>query len=544
MRAEDALASLGKIAASFAEGEDLSRAAPLIVDLAFAAYPARSAFVAQSEGETGLALRWLFGRERDGKVLDPLQQARVLHRVESALREVSAGVRETPPPEQTGGPPPEGAIAVKTEAGNPPLYCFALRDKSDKESDVLGVLGLGPDPVSHGEPDGTAMRALRVACDLARARLRGELERDRGRALIEAALGTPPGEGQESEPAADPRGFKYAYKEIVTRSPRMFEIFRRLDKIIHLNVPVLIGGGTGTGKELIARAIHDNGPRKKRRFYAQNCAAIAPSLLESELFGYEKGAFTGADKYKKGLFEIASGSTLFLDEIGEMDLEMQKKLLRVLQEGEVQPLGTSTPVKVDVRIVCATNRDLAQEVAEGRFREDLYHRLNVVKVDLPPLRDRPEDVPYLVDHFLKKTARARGERPKVLDRRDPRIMKRLTEHPWPGNVRQLDNVMTRAAHLSGEVITWDVLAEDPEFAAEIEKAPAAFRPVRPLDTAVEQVEREEIANALKQTNGNRTRAAAMLKINRRSLLRRLKKYGLASEEDSRELGADEAVDPS
>src|SRR5205823_3550640 len=154
--------------------------------------------------------------------------------------------------------------------------------------DVLGVIGLSPDPVAHGEPFGPAMRALRVASDLARARLRGEVERDRGRAIIEAALGAPPTQSEEPEATADARGFRYQYKEIVTRSPRMFELFRRLDKIIHLNVPVLIQGDTGTGKELIARAIHQNSPRKKRRFYAQNCAAIAATLLESELFGYEK----------------------------------------------------------------------------------------------------------------------------------------------------------------------------------------------------------------------------------------------------------------
>jgi DNA-binding NtrC family response regulator len=544
VNAEEALGLLGQIAARFAQGEDLSRAAPALVDLALAAYKARAAFVARVESEAGLALRWLHGRERDGKVLDPQQQARMLARVEAALREASSGVVEAPPPAMTGGAPPAGAIAVKSDAGNPPLHCFPLLEGEDPTSSVLGVIGLMPDPVAQGDPDGVAGRAMIVARDLARARLQADLEKDRGRVLIEAALGpmnaTPSGD-DDAEPAADPRGFRYHYDELVTRSPKMFDIFKRLDRVIHLDVPILIQGDNGTGKELIARAIHRNSPRRKRRFYAQNCGAISESLLESELFGYVKGAFTGADKDRKGLFEIAHQSTLFLDEIGEMNYDMQKKLLRVLQEHEVQPLGSSTPIKVDVRIVCATNRNLTAEVEAGRFRQDLFQRLNVIKVDLPALRDRPEDVPYLVEHFLRKIARARGDKPKVLDRRDPRIMKQLVDYPWPGNIRQLENIVTRLVHLSGELITWDVLIENRELFPEAEKPVVdAVRSVRPLDEVVAEVEREEITNALKQTNGNRTRAAALLKINRRSLLRRLTKYGLASEEDEAALATDDA----
>jgi DNA-binding NtrC family response regulator len=545
---DDALDLLERAATRISGARDLVEAAKGLIQLGLSTHGARSGFVARGEGAGALALRWVAGEDREGRLLEAVQHARALSRVEAALRESLAGVADAPPPEMTGGPAPQDAIAVKSEAGQPPIHCFALvEDDGRPTASVLGVLALYPDP-SQGDrqASSSSQRALRIARELVRARLRSELDREQGHALLEAALGAPPDApaDDEAEPGGDPRGFRFRYDDLVTRSPKMFDLFKTLDRVIPLDVPVLIGGPTGTGKELVARAIHRNSPRRKRRFYAQNCGAISESLLESELFGYAKGAFTGADKYKKGLFEIASGSTLFLDEIGEMSLEMQKKLLRVLQEKEVVPLGSQTPVPVDVRIVCATHRDLSAEVASGRFREDLYYRLKVIRVDLPPLKDRPEDVPILVDHFLKKIARARGERAKVLDRRDPRIMKRLVDYAWPGNIRQLENVVTRLAHLSGEVVTWDVLAEDKQLAPE-EPKPVAVetRAVRALDDVVEEVERAEIENALRQTKGNRTRAASLLKINRRSLLRRLKKYGLASEEDEAALaeGADEAA---
>jgi len=533
MNSEKALELLGKIATRFADGGDLSEAAPALVDLALATHPGRSAFVARSDTEAGLALRFLHGRDREGKVLDPQLQARTLHRVETALREMTAGVDSSPPPGMTGGSAPAGAIPVKADAGNPPLHVFPLLEGPEPTSTVLGVIGVVPDPLAQQDADPAAARAFLVGRDLARVRLRADLDRERGRALVEAALGPPQGEepDDDDEPGSDARGFRYRYDEIITRSPRMVDVLKKLDKVIHLNVPVLIYGETGTGKELVARAVHRNSPRRKRRFYAQNFGAFAESLLESELFGHVKGAFTGADKDRKGLFEIAHESTLFLDEIGEMHVELQKKLLRVLQEGEVVPLGSTNPVKVDVRIVCATNRNLQKEVDEGRFREDLYHRLNVVTIKLPSLSERPEDVPFLIDHFLKKIARERGDKPKVLDRRDPRILKTLIEHRWPGNIRQLENLVKRLAYLSNELITWDVLVEHGQLVAEPKPQGEPVRAVRPLDEVVEEVEREEITNALKQTTGNRTRAAALLKINRRSLLRRLKKYGLASEED-------------
>ncbi|MCW8141470.1 MAG: sigma-54-dependent Fis family transcriptional regulator [Planctomycetota bacterium] len=327
---------------------------------------------------------------------------------------------------------------------------------------------------------------------------------------------------------------------LIGRSPAFQRMLELIARVAPSDASVLLQGESGTGKELVARALHRNdAKRKKKRFYAQNCGAITESLLESLLFGHERGAFTGADRRKQGLFEIASGSTLFLDEIGEMSLDMQTKLLRVLQEREVVPLGASEPVKVDVRIVAATLRDLDADVAAGRFRQDLYHRLKVVRIDLPPLRERPEDVPLLVDHFLKKVARERGARPKVLDRRDERILQVLTRYPWPGNIRQLENVVTKLAYLAGDVITYEALAEDKQLLGEPEAEQAPTRPPRSLDAVVEEVERAEIDNALKLTRGNRSRAAALLQINRRSLLRRLQKYGYAAddEEDDGQDGA-------
>ncbi len=435
----------------------------------------------------------------------PLKQ---LERVAVAVREALDGVSDAPPV-MTGGAAAAGAVAVKAEAGHPPVHALPLLDPSS--GDWEGVLALIPSPAARHEPDATSAAVLTVL---------------RGLATAWVVNGVGDGDPRSREGAAGGE-LKHVYDEIITRSPKVHAVLRKLDRVIGARVPVLIAGETGTGKELIARAIHRNDPhRRRKRFYTQNCGAIPGSLLESELFGYEKGAFTGAERRKEGLFEIASGSTLFLDEIAEMSLDMQTRLLRVLQEGEVVPLGSAEPVKVDVRIVAATHRDLEAAIKAGSFREDLYYRLKVVRLGLPPLRDRPEDIPLLVDHFLRKTAREMGKRPKVVDRRDPRIFEALTRHRWPGNIRELENLIRRLAYLADDVITYDALVEaDAEgqlLGGEEEGGDA--RPVRPLDEVVEEVERREIENALRVTQGNRTRAADLLGINRRSLLRRLAKY--------------------
>jgi two-component system, NtrC family, response regulator AtoC len=497
---ETALRSLAESVLASGSG----RVEETLLGLAIESGAATGGFLARLEGD---GLRLTCAREATGEEL--VIPARELERVAQAVQESLDGVSDAPPT-MTGGEAPAGAVAVKADAGYPPVHAFPLHDPSTGEWE--GVLGLHPDPLA-------ADRTGSVTHDDVLAVVRGLLA---GR-----PLGTTHAEDGEEEASRGPSEFKYDYGELVTRSASMHSVFKKLDRIIGTDVPVLITGPTGTGKELIARALHRNDPkRRNKRFYAQNCGAITESLLESELFGYEKGAFTGAERRKKGLFEIASGSTLFLDEIGEMSLEMQTKLLRVLQEGEIVPLGGSEPVPVEVRIVAATLRNLDADVEAGNFRADLFYRLKVVRLTLPPLRERPEDVPLLVDHFLRKVARQRGERPKVLDRRDERIMDALLAYPWPGNVRELENTVTRLAYLSsGGVISYQALAEEKHLLGE-QEGDDDMRPVRPLDEVVEEVERAEIENALRHTHGNRTRAADLLGMNRRSLLRRLQKYGM------------------
>jgi serine/threonine-protein kinase PknK len=238
----------------------------------------------------------------------------------------------------------------------------------------------------------------------------------------------------------------HEYPAIIGESPAILAVLGKLDRIVASELPVLITGESGTGKELVARAIHENGPRKGRAFVRENCAAIPESLLESELFGYRRGAFTGAHGDKRGLFEEGDGGSVFLDEIGEMSLGMQSKLMRVLQEGEIRPVGASASTHVDIRLISATNRDLRKLVADGRFREDLFFRLNVLPVELPPLRERPEDVPVLVDFFLKAAAVRTHSAPKHLDAEALAALKR---YRWPGNVRELENEIQRAVALSG-----------------------------------------------------------------------------------------------
>jgi len=245
---------------------------------------------------------------------------------------------------------------------------------------------------------------------------------------------------------------KYNYDKIIGKAPRMRELFRLLDRITDTTVPVFIHGESGTGKELVANAIHYNGPRRKKRLVSENCAAMSETLLESELFGYMRGSFTGAVSDRKGLFEVATGGTLFLDEVGDMSMSMQKKLLRVLQEGEIRRVGGKEPIKVDVRIISASNKDLKRLVEIGQFREDLYYRLNVVKVSLPPLRERREDIPLLAEHFLNEEMGGAGKARRLSNE----AMQLLIRYGWPGNVRELKNVIDRAKIISDT----DVIGQD------------------------------------------------------------------------------------
>jgi transcriptional regulator with GAF, ATPase, and Fis domain len=317
------------------------------------------------------------------------------------------------------------------------------------------------------------------------------------------------------------------YPQIVGRSPTMREVLRLLDKIVLTEEPVLITGESGTGKELIARAIHGKGPRAKRPFLSENCAALTDTLLESELFGHVRGSFTGADRDKKGLFELADQGTLFLDEVGDMSPDMQKKLLRTLQEGEVRPVGGKAVRKVDVRIVSASNKELDRLVRSGEFREDLYYRLKVLTIRLPPLRQRKEDVPALVEHFLHLHA-GKGKRPQRLG---AGVMDALVAYDWPGNIRELENEVKRMLALGEEEITQDVLSDTVRRGG---RPPAPHEdegPVEDLVGLVERVERREITKALNLAQGNKTRASDLLGISRFTLQRKLEKYGLRAADD-------------
>jgi transcriptional regulator with GAF, ATPase, and Fis domain len=310
---------------------------------------------------------------------------------------------------------------------------------------------------------------------------------------------------------------KYSYANIVGTSRRMQDVFHLLDKVTDSDVPVLIQGESGTGKELVARAIHFNGPRKDRPFVSENCAAIPETLLESELFGYAKGAFTGAVADKKGLFEVAVGGTLFLDEIGDMPLDMQKKLLRVLQEKEVRPVGGKRTISVDVRILSASNQDLRRLVSEGKFREDLLYRLNVITVDLPPLRERTEDVPPIVERLLDEIAEATGTPRKTISEE---AMMLLVRHRWPGNVRELRNEIRKAHALSDKVILPLVLSDPVRRAPpEAPSLPALGKtPLKEMVREVsESLERRAITEALQRTRGRKAQAARLLGISRPTL---------------------------
>jgi Nif-specific regulatory protein len=311
--------------------------------------------------------------------------------------------------------------------------------------------------------------------------------------------------------------------EIVGKSRAMSELFAQLDKVVDTRVSVLIHGETGTGKELIASALHQRSKRRDKLFVAQNCAAFPENLLESELFGHKRGAFTGATEEKKGLFEIADGGTLFLDEIGEMPLTLQGKLLRALQEGEVRQVGGTTTKQVDVRIVAATNRDLDVEVRAGRFREDLYYRLRVFPVRVPPLRERRDDVPLLARYFL---ARYTAEFGKSVEGFTDAALNVLSAHDWPGNVRELENEVQRLVIQAdpGEAIDAPLLS--PRIRQVEDLLLGAGTAKGTLREMVDQVERQILIEALREHGNNKTAAAKTLGITREGLHKKLKQLGV------------------
>ncbi|MEN8150788.1 MAG: sigma 54-interacting transcriptional regulator, partial [Planctomycetota bacterium] len=312
--------------------------------------------------------------------------------------------------------------------------------------------------------------------------------------------------------------FRYDYGQIVGRSRGIRQVLATLDKVTDLNVPVFIEGESGTGKELVARALHFNGPRRDGPFVTENCSAIPDTLIEKVLFGHAKGAFTGADSDAPGLFEQAHGGTLFLDEVGDMSPEMQKKILRVLQEGEVRRVGGKRMRPVDARIVCATNRDVEALKEAGEFREDLFWRLVVVRIRVPPLRQRPEDIPLLVDHFLSEFTEEMGLPRKAVT---GGVLDMLSRYAWPGNVRELGNEVRRAVALAGDRITEEVLSERIRTSP---PAPAVdWTKERALKEVVEEVERAMIVRELDRTDGNKTKAAEALGLSRLGLRNKIER---------------------
>jgi two-component system, NtrC family, response regulator HupR/HoxA len=321
---------------------------------------------------------------------------------------------------------------------------------------------------------------------------------------------------------------RYRFDSIIGQSQPMRNMFALVEKIAPSDSPVLITGASGTGKELIARAIHFNSPRKTQAFVAQNCAAFSEHLLESQLFGHIRGAFTGAIKDQKGLFEAADKGTLFLDEIGEMVPGLQAKLLRVLQEGTFRAVGATEEKSVDVRVLAASNRDLGKMCEQGAFREDLYYRLNVIRVHLPALSERRDDIPLLVEEFLQRAAAKRNANKKSIT---PEAMAMLTSYSWRGNVRELENEIERMLILGGDedVLGTELISAHIQVSSERDAAPQAAGPGQgELKEQVEKLEREVILAALKRANWNKSTAAKELGMSRSSLITKVKQYGLES----------------
>jgi len=315
---------------------------------------------------------------------------------------------------------------------------------------------------------------------------------------------------------------KFGFEGVIGNSAAMHAVVARLRQIAPTSASVLITGESGTGKELVAKALHNNSPRRYKPFVTLNCAALSDNILESELFGHVKGAFTGADRERKGWFEHANGGTLFLDEVGDIPIGTQVKLLRALESGEIVRVGTTEPIKVNVRLISATNRDLTEAIASGAFRNDLYHRLKVVSVKLPPLRERREDIDLLIDHFLKEFTTSHG---KKISSITPAARKILRGHHWPGNVRELKNVVE-----SMVVIDFDGILDVDDLTEELQSG-SGSAPGDPGDgidrfvgKSLDEIEKHYITETLKLTAGNREEASKLLGIGERTLYRKLKEY--------------------
>jgi two-component system, NtrC family, response regulator HydG len=317
---------------------------------------------------------------------------------------------------------------------------------------------------------------------------------------------------------------KFGFEGVIGNSSAMHAVVAKLRQIAPTSASVLITGESGTGKELVAKALHINSPRKNKPFVPLNCAELSENVLESELFGHVKGAFTGADRDRIGRFQYANGGTLFLDEIGDMPIAIQVKLLRVLESGEIVRVGTNEPIKVNVRLISATHRDLTDAIAEGKFRQDLYHRLKVVSVKLPPLRERREDIPLLIEHFLKELTASHG---KTITAVAPAVRKVLTAYSWPGNVRELKNTIESMIVIDTDgQLDLDDLTEDLQAITSSTRSDGPAGVDSLVGQSLEEIEKHYIIETLKRTGGNREDTAKHLGIGERTLYRKIKEYQL------------------
>jgi len=372
-------------------------------------------------------------------------------------------------------------------------------------------------PILPGPSIGFTLRAAQLGVfDV----LPTPVERDRFSGLIRRVRAA---EEEVPVPLPEVRPVSVGSAQMVSESPAMLPVFRAIAQVAPSTATVLVTGESGTGKELVARAIHLNGPRASGAFVPVNCAAIPENLLESELFGHEKGAFTGAVTRKIGRFERATGGTLFLDEIGDMSLPLQSKILRAVQEREIERVGGLKPIPIDVRVVAATHQNLDQLVVEGKFRQDLFYRLQGVRLLLPPLRERVDDLPDLITHLLDRAARRLGRAPALVS---PEALRSLWTYAWPGNVRELQHVLEGAMVLSDGVILPSHLPPAIQRSAEAPTAQPMPTPGASLDEALEDWERRMILDALRQAGGVQARAAKVLGISERSLWYRVKKLNI------------------
>ncbi|MGA2449472.1 MAG: sigma-54 dependent transcriptional regulator [Polyangiaceae bacterium] len=413
---------------------------------------------------------------------------------------------------------------IITDLKMPRVDGMTLLKRAIEEEPELPVVVI----TAHGTID-TAVEALKIgAFDF----VTKPFDKDELRQIVAKALKTRELRGADATPTPVTHGARFG---IIGTSTGITELYAILERVADQPTTVLITGESGTGKELVARALHEHSARKDKPFIKVNCAAIPKELIESELFGYERGAFTGAVTSKPGRFELASGGTLFLDEIGEVPVEMQVKLLRVLQESEFERVGGIKTIRVDVRLVAATNRDLKKLIVAGGFRDDLFYRLNVVPIRLPPLRERVGDIPLLVDHFLAKF----NERlKKNVEGLEPAALELLGQYPWPGNIRELENVIERAVlfcdtqRLRADDLPPDLrgisaMSTAPLPEADLQAALAGEGGLKEhVKVAMSRLERELVSRALQQTGGNVTHAARLLKISRKGLQLKMKELGL------------------